>query len=40
MMRMRELGVDLAQGYYFSRPFPSAQLASLDRKYIGPPLVA
>ncbi len=40
MARMRELGVDLAQGYYFSRPFPSAQLASLDRKYSGPPLLA
>jgi diguanylate cyclase (GGDEF)-like protein/PAS domain S-box-containing protein len=40
MERMCELGVDLAQGYYFSKPFPSAQLASLGTKYTGPPLLA
>jgi EAL domain-containing protein (putative c-di-GMP-specific phosphodiesterase class I) len=40
MERMRELGVDLAQGYYFSRPFPTSELASLERLPAGPPVPA
>lgn len=31
MERMCELGVDLAQGYYFSRPFPTSELDGLAR---------